>query len=208
MGWGDGGIPGRRRSARRHRSGDRMVDEDRPLALLMRSAQDGDAAAYRRLLHEITPRLRRAIRRRRNFLQPCDIEDLVQEVLLSLHAVRATYDPNRPFLPWLFAIARNRMADDARRHARRAANETAAGDLAATFSVDETNMDDAYGDPEALKRAVDGLPRGQREAIRMLKLGEMSLKEAAAVSGTGVGALKVAVHRGMNALRKTMRAEG
>jgi RNA polymerase sigma-70 factor (ECF subfamily) len=51
---------------------------------------------------------------------------------------------------------------------------------------------------------VRALPEGQREAIELLKLEELSLKEAAAVSGTSVGALKVATHRALRALRRTL----
>ncbi len=182
--------------------------DDGRFATLMRAAQGGDRHAYVQLLEEVTPRLRQAVRNRRRFLGPEDIEDLVQDVLLSLHLVRATYDPSRPFWPWLAAIMRNRLADAARRHARQTAADLAACDPTVTFSAEVANKSDAYGDPEALKQAIDRLPRGQREAITMLKLGEMSLQEAAAASGMSTGALKVAVHRGVNALRKTLRVGG
>ena len=187
---------------------DHGAGRDRRLADLMRSAQDGDHSAYVQLLEEVTPLLRRTVRRHRHFLQPADVEDLVQDILLSLHAVRATYDPGRPFLPWLLAIARNRMADGARRHVRRSAKEVAVEQLPVTFAEDEANVSgDAYGDPEALRQAMQRLPRGQREAIQMLKLREMSLREAAAATGLSVAALKVAVHRGVKALRKALVAE-
>jgi DNA-directed RNA polymerase specialized sigma24 family protein len=88
------------------------------------------------LLEEVTPLLRQTVRRHRNFLQPADVEDLVQDILLSLHAVRATYDPGRPFLPWLMAIARNRMADGARRYVRRSANEVGVEQLPVAFAED------------------------------------------------------------------------
>jgi DNA-directed RNA polymerase specialized sigma24 family protein len=97
--------------------------DDQALATLMQSAQAGDTQAYVLLLAKITPRLRQVIRSQRRFLNADDIEDLVQDVLLSLHAVRATYDPRRPFTPWLMAITRNRLADGARRYGRRAAHE-------------------------------------------------------------------------------------
>jgi RNA polymerase sigma-70 factor (ECF subfamily) len=174
----------------------------------MRAAQDGDNAAYATLLRELLPQLRQAVRQRRSFLQPQDIEDLVQDILLSLHAVRATYDPSRPFRPWLSAIVHNRMVDGARRYARRAQNEVAVGELPETFSPAPSNMTTSYRDPEALRQAVQLLPRGQREAIEMLKLRELSLKEASAATGTSVGALKVAAHRGMLALRKALNAGG
>jgi RNA polymerase sigma factor (sigma-70 family) len=182
--------------------------DDRALMSLMQAAQAGDTHAYARLLDEITPRLRRLVRAQRKFLRTEDIEDLVQDILLSLHAVRATYDPRRPFMPWLMAIARNRLADGARRYARRAAHEVRVEALPVTFSDEGANRDDGgYRDPEALKRAIRDLPPGQRDAIEMLKLREMSLKEAAAASGTSVGALKVAVHRAMATLRKTLIRE-
>lgn len=182
---------------------DHRADEER-FAALMRAAQAGDADAYVRLLEDITPRLRRIVRHRRQFLAIEDVEDLVQDVLLSLHAARATYDPRRPFAPWLLAIVHNRLADGARRHARAAAREVHIEDMDVTFFSAATNSDAETGDPEALRRAIDALPAGQRDAIEMLKLREMSLKDAAAASGTTVGALKVATHRAMAALRKKL----
>lgn len=180
------------------------------LGPLMRAAQDGDSAAYLRLLKEITPLLRRAVRQRRKFLQSSDIEDLVQDILLSLHSVRATYDPARPFLPWLMTIANNRMADGSRRQMRRTANEVSVAEYPETFSDAPTNtntMETRFGDREALHKAIGRLPGGQRRAVEMLKLREMSLKEAASASGMSVAALKVAVHRGMNTLRKALSVE-
>src|SRR6266540_1998456 len=130
--------------------------DDRDLASLMRSAQSGDAKAYMKLLKEITPRVRQVVRSQRRFLKAEDIEDIVQDVLLSLHAVRATYDPQRPFMPWLIAITRNRLADAARRYGRQAAHEVQVENVPVTFSEQEANMDsDEYRDPEALRQAIE-----------------------------------------------------
>src|SRR5713226_10218416 len=105
----------------------------------MRSAQGGDADAYAALMQELAVRLRQIVRHRRVFLDHADIEDLVQDVLLSVHAVRATYDATRPFVPWLLAITRNRLADAARRYARYGAHEIAVDDLDVTFFSATTN---------------------------------------------------------------------
>jgi RNA polymerase sigma factor (sigma-70 family) len=59
-----------------------------------------------------------------------------------------------------------------------------------------------------LGAAIDRLPPEQRQAIKLLKLTEMSLKEAAAASGRSVGAMKVATHRAMKALRKMLQQQG
>jgi len=181
---------------------DGVSDED--LAGLMKTAQAGDTEAYTQLLQEVTARLRRIVRRFRSFLTDEDIEDLVQEILLSLHSVRATYDPQRPFMPWLLAITRNRLADGARRYARTSGREVNTDFLDVTFVNENANKtSDVFG-KEELKNAIDDLPAAQRTAVEMLKLREMSLKEAAAVSGMSIGALKVATHRAMIALRKML----
>ncbi len=172
----------------------------------MRAAQDGDGRAYVQLLTEIAPLLRRLIRRQRQFLQPADVEDILQDILVSVHAVRVTYDPTRPFMPWVAAIARNRMVDAARRYGRMTANEVSGIEFPETFSEDITNStaDDTYGDPEALRAAISQLPAGQRRALETVKLRELSLKEASRATGMSVAALKVAVHRGVKALRKAL----
>jgi len=183
---------------------DQVTDEQ--LARFMAAAQSGAGDAYAALLKAILPRLRAMIRNRRRFLSEADIEDLVQDTLVSLHSVRATYDPSRPFWPWLFAIARNRLADGARRHARRSANEVSVPEYPVTFSAEEANWDaEGYGDPEILREAIDRLPAAQRQAVDLLKIKELSLREASVESGMSVGALKVSMHRAMTTLKKALR---
>jgi RNA polymerase sigma-70 factor (ECF subfamily) len=172
---------------------------------LMGRAQQGDAVAYRELLESVTPRVRQVVRRRRGFVGPEHVEDLVQDVLLSIHSVRATYDPSRPFMPWVLAIVRHRLVDDARRYARRRAHELTAADANVTFDdVSANTPEEVKGDLDALASAVRALPAGQRQAIELLKLKEMSLKEASTKTGLSVGALKLATHRAMSTLRKTL----
>jgi RNA polymerase sigma factor (sigma-70 family) len=178
---------------------------DEHLGRLMRAAQAGDAGAYIELLRVITLRVRQIVGRRRGFAGTEEVEDLVQDVLLSLHSVRATYNAERPFMPWLLAIVRNRLADGARRHARTTAHEVRVDDRGVTFRPTSTNITrDSSDDVETLQQAIQSLPVGQRRAIELLKLQEMSLKEAAAASGSSIGALKVATHRAMATLRSIL----
>jgi RNA polymerase sigma-70 factor (ECF subfamily) len=107
------------------------------------------------------------------------------------------------------AIVRNRTADMARRYARRTAQEVAVDQYPETLDPASANrIEDAYGDPEALQQALGSLPKGQRMAIELLKLREMSLKEASRESGMSIGALKVATHRATRALRLALRQRG
>lgn len=183
-----------------------VAEPDR-LGMLMATAQQGDGGAYAELLTETATVVRRILGRKIGFLGAAELDDVVQDVLLSVHAVRATYDPARPFTPWLMAITRNRVADRARRYARTSAHEIVVDDLDVTFGPSVTNASEQdSGEHDALREAIRSLPSGQREAIELLKLKELSLRDAAAASGTTVGALKVATHRAMKALRKKLHA--
>jgi RNA polymerase sigma-70 factor (ECF subfamily) len=181
---------------------DNFLDEPE-MAALMRGAQNGDAVAYACLLAAVMPIVRRMAARRWTGTEEAD--DVVQDVLLSLHQVRHTYDPDRPFMPWLLAIARNRLADVQRRQARRSRGEIAVDVLPETFSDDETKEPiDRMADAETLSRVVASLPPRQRQAVELLRLKDMSLKEAAAASGMSIASLKVSMHRAMKALRAVL----
>ncbi len=173
--------------------------------MLMARAQDGDAEAYLKLLREITPYIR--FRAARFFRDPCDVEDTVQDCLLTVHSVRQTYDPSRPFGPWLVAIA-NRRAFDRLRHRKRVQIHEVALTSAHDGSVTEAPRQECQADIDWLTEAIGELPRVQRQAIRLLKLKEMSLQEAASNTGTSIASLKVATFRALNSLRRRVDAVG
>ena len=179
--------------------------EEQELSTLMRSAQSGDRAAYTRLVRKIIPLLQRVLRTRHGFLQAADRDDLVQEVLLSMHRAMASYDSKREFVPWLMAIARNKIADRARRFARSIAHEVIVDDLAETSAAAPSALGiESRGDPEALRQAISRLSAGQRAAIELVKLRELTSQEAATVMGTTPGALRVSVHRAIKSLRVSL----
>ena len=166
-------------------------------SLLMCRAQAGDGAAYKQLLEDVTPYLRALVAR--GLPAHADVEDVIQDVLLTVHRVRATYDPRLPFGPWLKAIATRRIVDFLRHKYRRNARERAIlqdEDFAA-----EENVNVNSSDHEGLHDAVLQLSPAERQAIHMLKFDELSLKEASARSGMSIVSLKVATHRGLARLR-------
>jgi RNA polymerase sigma-70 factor (ECF subfamily) len=174
-------------------------------SVMMALSQQGDAETYRRLLQAITPYLR-ALAHRLGLGGP-DLEDAVQDVLLTIHSIRHTYDPTRPFAPWLTAVARHRLLDRLRRRVRQSGRETELTEFHETFAAAETNLPEMAGEAGRLKAAISALPEGQRRAIEMLKLKEMSLKEAAQASGQSETALKVSVHRAIKRLRVLLGGE-
>jgi RNA polymerase sigma-70 factor, ECF subfamily len=166
----------------------------------MIAAQAGERAAYERLLREITPFIRSVARGRSS--NRADIEEIVQDTLLTVHRVRHTYDPRRPFSPWLASIAARRGIDSLRRRMRVSRHETVDDGSYETFADPGANTDfEAVRSSEEVNDLLARLPARQREALEAMKLKEMSLAEASAASGQSVAALKVNVHRGLKALR-------
>jgi RNA polymerase sigma-70 factor (ECF subfamily) len=165
-------------------------------AAWMAAVQAGDAQAYDRLLRECLPQIRAVVRVR--IRNAADAEDAVQDTLLSLHALRHTYDPARPFKPWLNAIAERRAIDRLRRLSKHSRREAALDDAPeqGTPATGTARLEAAE-----LRAAVAELPESQRTALRLAKLEERPLKEAAQISGLSVGALKVATHRAVATLR-------
>ena len=86
-------------------------------ARLMARAQDGHQDDYQALLEDIAPYLRGVCRRYLGYDD--EVEDVLQDILLTVHCIRHTYERSRPFKPWLYTIARRRIADWARRRSRR-----------------------------------------------------------------------------------------
>lgn len=174
--------------------------------VLMTQAQGGDAPCYRRLLMEVTPYLRTIARRYHRDLR--DVEDSVQDVLLTLHTIRHTYDPGRPFKPWLVTIARRRIADRLRAQWRTCARESQINEsLYETFADERANPPEEPLKERGLQAAIEQLPAAQRQAVTLLKMQEMSLQEAAQASGQSVSSLKVATHRAIKSLRRMLSAD-
>lgn len=173
------------------------MNADEPtLARLMALAQGGDRAAYATLLANCARWLARYYARR---IAPCQLDDLVQETLLSLHRKRASYDPRRPFLPWLAAIARYRWVDHLRRVYR--ASEVGLADDIPAFD-EEVGL--------VARLSLDGLfallPPGQAQVIELVKIEGRSIAEAALTCGQSESLVKVNIHRGLRRLSAMIEA--
>ena len=86
-----------------------MTDKTENLEALMKLSLDGDKRAYALLLRETARFLRPFLAKRLNF--GSEVDDLLQEILLSIHKARHTYDGERPYKPWAYAIAKFRLQD-------------------------------------------------------------------------------------------------
>lgn len=172
------------------------------LHALFSEAARGDAATYRRFLGDLGTRLRAFFRRRLTRF-PDEVEDLVQEALLAVHNQRHTYDMREPITPWVHAIARYKLADFLRRHARGdALNDPLDDDLDA-FTTSDSDAAEARRD---LGKLLAELPEKQRKAITYVKIEGLSVADAARLMRMSESAIKVSVHRGLRALAAKIRS--
>jgi RNA polymerase sigma-70 factor (ECF subfamily) len=171
-----------------------MRADDASMARLMALSQRGDQRAYATLLTECQKWLKRYYGQR---IVAHHLDDLVQDTLLSLHRKRASYDPARPFLPWLAAIARYRWVDHLRT-VYKAAEDEFEDNLAVELE------EPAIAARISLEQMFNYLPPAQADAIRLVKITGLSIAEAAQKSGQSESLIKVNIHRGLKKLANTI----
>ncbi|MDL2399704.1 sigma-70 family RNA polymerase sigma factor [Rhizobium mayense] len=173
-------------------------------AVLMRAAVDGDAQAYHRFLSTVTPHLRAMARRRCDqYGAPAsEAEDVVQEVLLTMHLKRGTWDISRPIGPWISTIVRNKLIDSLRRRGRHV-----------SVPIDDViDILEAEAQTDALDRLdvdhmLEQLRDPQRTIVRSISVEGTSVRETADRLKMTEGAVRVALHRALKALGALYRSE-
>ena len=178
--------------------------QEHELALLMVASQHGDRVAYEALLlglgHVVTLYVQRRV-------GPTHwVDDVVQDVLLSLHNARHTWNPERPFAPWFYAVLQNRMIDAIRKH-RRTATWEEPMDAVPPVVWSPTAEADLIARSD-LADAMRRLSPAQRLVIERLKLDEMSIKDVAQETGMSESNVKVTAHRGYAALKRFLSGMG
>src|SRR5579884_672509 len=123
-------------------------------------------------------------------------EDLAQETFFRVLKHRDTFDPRRPFSPWLYQIARNLHMDQMRKRKFESIPE-------GHDPVSMQDTDEKLGRQQEislLRRALDRLPLEKREVLILSRFQDMKYEEIATVLGCEVGTVKTRVFRAMRAL--------
>jgi RNA polymerase sigma factor (sigma-70 family) len=164
---------------------------------LMRAAQAGNGGAYGRLLEEVGAWLRRYYMRR---LPLSMVDDATQDTLIAIHEKRHTYDPARPFEPWLTAVARYKWIDRLRM-LKRTATEVL------TEEVPVEDHETAVISATILEELLRQLKPAQSQVIRLVKIEGYSVEEASARTGQSISLVKVNIHRGLARLASVVQKE-
>jgi RNA polymerase sigma-70 factor (ECF subfamily) len=166
---------------------------------LARRARRSDSAAFDELVRRFQGPIYRFCWR---MLRGPDAEDLAQDTFVRAFVHFEQFDPERPLLPWLIAIARRLCLDLLRRRK-----------VMARAQVMPVIVDPAPG-PEReaslreqlsrLERALAGLDEGPREAIVLFHVEEMSYRDIAAALEVPMGTVMTWLHRGRAQLKRAL----
>lgn len=180
-----------------------MSSRENDWAAWMRAAMAGDAGAYRQFLVSVAPHLRAIARSRcRNLGAPeSEAEDVVQEVLLTIHLKRGSWDPSRPIGPWIAAITRNKLIDMLRRRGRHSS-------VPIEEVMDSLRTEDQTSELSArdIDKLLALLKTQQREIVRSISLDGASIRDTAERLKMTEGAVRVALHRALKALGTLYRS--
>jgi RNA polymerase sigma-70 factor, ECF subfamily len=170
---------------------------------LMRAANRGDADAYRRVLEGLAPILRGLVKRgfSRYGLGPEEVEDVVQETLLAVHLKRQTWDESQPLMPWVRAIAQNKLIDNLRRRGRRV--HVPIDDVSDALAVNE---EPAVSDGIDAERILAKLQGRQRDIVQAISIEGATARQVADRLGMTEGAVRVALHRALKSIAGALRS--
>jgi RNA polymerase sigma-70 factor (ECF subfamily) len=170
------------------------------------AASAGDTAATDELLTYLRPIMVRFCRTKLGRVRPISsADDVAQEVCIAVFRALPTYQHlGRPFLSFVFGVASHKVADVHRAAARDRSLPTA--ETPDTVTLAE-NPEEIALRRELVEQTNDLLqtllPR-QREIVVMRVVLGMSAQETAAAVGTTPDAVRVAQHRALNRLRRTI----
>ncbi len=178
-------------------SGSKKSDKYAEFTTIFRAGLAGDALAYNHFLQAITPILRRVALKK---LPAADAEDALQEILISIHKARHTYDGERPIMPWLLAIAQFRIND--------ALHKVYAGSRRECMNIDEltevlADVTETASAKESIDAILKDVPEREQRILTMMHVEGYTAKETGQRLGMKETAVKVAAHRAVKKLRET-----
>lgn len=180
-------------------SGEREA-QDRRLRGLMVQSQAGHSVAYEELLGLVAGRAHAYFLRRIGDEDAA--ADFTQEVLISVHSSRRSFNPERSFLAWLGAIMHHRYVDSVRTYVGRLGTGRANVSMETIAAPPQV---DHEGRAALLQEALERLPGKQRAAVELTQLGGFSTREAAGRLKMSEVGLRVTVYRAKQALFRILR---
>lgn len=164
-------------------------------------SQQGDKRAYSTLLHSLSPYIRSVLSG--TLANPEWIEDITQDVLISVHKSLDTYSADRPFKPWLRSIIYFRKADFLRQHYKKKKVQESVHENI-EIHVQNVTFQPDYAELKDIQSAISSFPDKQQKIFKLLKIEGYSAKEVAEEMEMSESAVKVSAHRTASKLKKML----
>ena len=163
----------------------------------MKLALNGDSEAYKTILEKLGEKIDTHLQFK--IFDKEDIPDICQDILISVHNARHTYDSNRPFLPWVMAITRYKTIDYIKSKTRKTQTFTPFDNIEESALFSES-LDNICSSME-VETFMATLKQPERELLSFVKLEGYSVKDAAEKFSMSESNVKTSVHRIVKKLR-------
>lgn len=185
-----------------------MSDTEAELADLVPLAIGGDKRALQRIMQIIHPKVLRYARARISGGRTPTGEDVAQEICLAVATSIGNFvDKGRPFMAFVYGIAFNKVADAHRSMGRDQSHPTDEVPDAVDVETPEEIALVTDGS-NRVRLLLDSLSDKARDIIILRVFVGLSAEETAEAVGSTPGAVRVAQHRALNALRKNLADKG
>jgi len=173
------------------------MDKKAELNDLMIKSQKGDNEAYRKLLNHCSKLAAKYVYSRIN--DKSNIDDVIQEILVSIHKSKHTFNPEKEFLPWFYAISNFRLNDYLKKiYSNKEINNF--DEVFSNFLFEETKYDEVEKQ-QLIKKALEILNDKQKQIVELLYLEGFSAKEVSNKMKISVSDVKVSAHRALNEIK-------
>lgn len=180
-----------------------LGDEDASDEALARKVQAGDRIALERLVRRYVRPVQAVVA---SFVsEAAEIEDVAQDTFVRALRSIDSYDPGRPFAPWLYQIARNAARNRIEAETLRRTESLPVRGPAATEAQPDRRAEHAEFRTR-LEEALDCLPEQRRTAFRLVDVEGMGAAEAGRIMGISPGTVRSHVHHARRHLRSALAA--
>ena len=177
------------------------MDFEKQPEKIVHRCQDGERAAFEELFEIYQPRLKYYVRRL--YVESTNIDDILQDIWLTVFKKIHKLKDSQIFAVWLYRIARNKVYDRFRRKDRfvRLPEEN---ELPVSGS-DEPVFD--ANDAEKLHKALNKLKPYHREVLTLCFIEQMPYQSIADVVGCAIGTVRSRIFYAKQSLRQEMERQ-
>ena len=173
---------------------------------ILTAARTGAEWAWASIYRDLAPAVLRYLRAR----DVADAEDVLGEVFVQVvRHVGGFEGSETDFRAWVFAIARNRVIDEARRRGRHPVDPVETDVLITSGNTGDAEQEAltalSRGEVRSL---IEALTPDQRDVLLLRFFGQLTAEEVGRVLGKSTGAVKTLQVRALAAIRRELTRQG